>query len=51
MEKENITNVNFNDPQFEKDFRTKTSLACLDINKVLYLLALCHTVILDTSEG
>ena len=47
---EDITNVNFFDPKFDRDFKAELSGNNDTINKFLLHLALCHTVIIEKKE-
>ena len=46
-----ISNVNFDDPNFYKHFKDKSSENYEYIEKVLLLLALCHTIIIEKKNG
>lgn len=48
---EEISNVNFDDPQFYKHLRDKRSENFEYIEKVLLNLALCHTIIIEKKNG
>lgn len=50
-EKEEISNVNFDDPLFYQHFKEKRSINYDYIEKVLLNLALCHTVIIEMKNG
>ena len=47
---EDITNVNFFDPKFDRDFKAELSGNNDTINKFLLHLTLCHTVIIEKKE-
>lgn len=48
---EEISNVNFDDPQFYKHLRDRRSENYDYIEKVLLNLALCHTIIIEKKNG
>ncbi len=48
---EEISNVNFDDPQFYKHLRDRRSENFEYIEKVLLNLALCHTIIIEKKNG
>ncbi len=48
---EEISNVNFDDQLFYKHFRDSKSENYDYIEKVLFNLALCHTIIIETKNG
>ena len=50
-EKEEISNVNFDDPIFYQHYNDKKSENYAFIEKVLINLALCHTVIIENKDG
>ena len=50
-EKEEISNVNFDDPIFYQHYNDKKSENYSFIEKVLINLALCHTVIIENKDG
>lgn len=49
-EDSDITNVNFNDPEFYEHFEDKNHENYEMINKFMLHLALCHTVIIEKKE-
>ena len=46
-----ISNVNFDDTQFYKHFREQRSENYDYIERVLFNLALCHTIIIENKNG
>lgn len=50
-EKEEISNVNFDDEHFYAHFRDKNSENYEYIEKVLLNLAICHTIIIENKNG
>ena len=48
---DNITNVNFEDPEFFKHLTNPSHENYKDIRNYLDCLALCHTVLLETKDG
>jgi phospholipid-transporting ATPase len=50
-ETEEISNVNFDDESFYKHWRNKNSENYEYIEKVLLLLAICHTIIIENKNG
>lgn len=48
---EEVSNVNFDDPNFYKHWRDKSSENYEYIEKVLFNLALCHTIIIENKDG
>lgn len=50
-EEENITNVTFDDPKFYSHLKNKKHSNQQNITNVLYLLALCHTIVIDEADG
>ncbi len=50
-EKEDIQNVNFDDPVFYKHFKDQKSENYQMIEKVVLNLALCHTIIIENKKG
>lgn len=50
-EEEGITNVNFEDAKFYAHIRNKNHSNSENIRKVLYTLAICHTVIAVEKKG
>lgn len=51
MEQLNITNVNFEDPLLYDLFKAKWSKHYKEVQMVLEILALCHTVIAFQKDG
>jgi phospholipid-transporting ATPase len=50
-ETEEISNVNFDDEHFYKHWRDRNSENYEYIEKVLLLLAICHTIIIENKNG
>ncbi len=46
-----ISNVNFDDPQFYQHFRDNRSANYTHIERVLLNLAICHTIIIENKNG
>ncbi len=46
-----ISNVNFDDPQFYQHFRDNRSENYTHIERVLLNLAICHTIIIENKNG
>jgi phospholipid-transporting ATPase len=46
-----VTNVNFEDPKFYQHYKSRSHPNHVNIQKVIELLAVCHTIIIDNSDG